>query len=80
MNKVLSRTDSDIPEALMNKEVAKAFYGISVEELRNKIQDKGVLQIISVEIALKTDEIIKELIVVDWHTNKPDILKKWYFL
>lgn len=80
MNKVLSRTDSEIPEALKNEEVAKAFYGISVEELKSKIQDREVLEVISVEIALKTDQIIKDLIVVDWHTNKPDIPKKMVFL
>jgi len=38
------------------------------------------LKVISLEIALKTDSIIKELIVVDWHTNKPDIPKKMIFL
>ncbi|MBZ9631612.1 HsdR family type I site-specific deoxyribonuclease [Salegentibacter sp. LM13S] len=80
MNKVLSRTDSEIPQALKNEEVAKAFYGISVEELKDKIQDSEVLEVISVEIALKTDQIIKDLIVVDWHTNKPDIPKKMVFL
>ena len=80
MNKVLSRTDSEIPETLKNEEVAKAFYGISVEELKDKIQDSELLEVISVEIALKTDQIIKDLIVVDWHTNKPDIPKKMVFL
>lgn len=80
MNKVLSRTDSEIPEELEDKEVARAFFGISLKELEEKITDEQVLKSLSTEIALKTDEIINDLIVVDWHTNKPDIPKKMVFL
>ena len=80
MNKVLSRTDSEIPEELEDKEVARAFYGISLKELEEKITDEQILKSLSTEIALKTDEIINDLIVVDWHTNKPDIPKKMVFL
>ena len=76
----LSRTDSEIPEELEEKEVARAFYGISLKELEEKITDEQVLKSLSTEIALKTDEIINDLIVVDWHTNKPDIPKKMVFL
>ncbi len=80
MEKVLTRTDSDIPEQLEEKEVAKAFYGISNERLKEKIQDNEIRKAVGVDIALKSDQIIKELIVVDWHTNKPDIPKKMVFL
>lgn len=80
MEKVLTRTDSEIPEKLEDKEVAKAFYGISSEKLKEKIQDEELLKIIGVDIALKSDQIIQDLIVVDWHMNKPDIPKKMIFL
>ena len=36
MNAVLSHTDSDIPESLQNTDVAKAFYGITNEELQRQ--------------------------------------------
>ena len=39
MNNVLAHTDSDIPEALKDKDVAKAFYGLTIESLSEKIQD-----------------------------------------
>ena len=39
MNNVLAHTDSDIPEALKDKDVAKAFYGLCVESLSENIQD-----------------------------------------
>lgn len=80
MEKVLTRTDSDIPEQLEEKEVAKAFYGISNERLKEKIQDEETRKAVGVDIALKSDQIIKELIVVDWYSNKPDIPKKMVFL
>ena len=39
MNNVLAHTDSDIPEALKDKDVAKAYYGLNIESLSEKIQD-----------------------------------------
>ena len=33
MNNVLSRTDNDIPEQLCDRDVAKAFYGLTIEAL-----------------------------------------------
>jgi len=36
MNNVLAHTDSDIPEVLKDKDVAKAFYGLCVESLSEK--------------------------------------------
>ncbi|WP_255702655.1 type I restriction endonuclease subunit R [Antarcticibacterium sp. 1MA-6-2] len=80
MDKVLSRTDTEIPKELEEKEVARAFYGISLKELEEKVPDEQILKSLSTEIALKTDEIINDLIVVDWHSNKPDIPKKMVFL
>lgn len=72
MDAVLSYTDSDIPEALNNREIAKAFYGLSMEGLNGKIQDIVVKREISTEAALEIDDLIKNAIldngkpIVDW--------------
>lgn len=72
MGNVLSRTDSDIPEALRDKDVAKAFYGLTNESLIEKIQDDISRRAISTQVALKIDEsIIKAVLdngrpIIDW--------------
>jgi type I restriction enzyme R subunit len=75
MDSVLSHTDSDIPSSLQNEEVAKAFYGITNEELQNKINDIELRKQISAKAALVIDEIIKKLLKVNWQ-NEVDIPKK----
>ncbi|XLS30290.1 type I restriction endonuclease subunit R [Flavobacteriaceae bacterium M23B6Z8] len=79
MDAVLNRTDSELPDSLINKDVARAFYGISLEEFESKIEDKTQLSIISETLALKCDEIIQGLRKVDW-TKSIDIPKKMIFL
>jgi type I restriction enzyme R subunit len=72
MNNVLAHTDNDIPEALREKDIAKAFYGLTLESLDGKIQDKVVKTQISVQTALQIDELIKLAVlennhpVIDW--------------
>jgi type I restriction enzyme R subunit len=72
MNSVLSHTDSDIPEVIMSRDVAKAFYGLTEEALKGKIKDKKLRREISTLTALTIDDIIKSLVldgekpVVDW--------------
>jgi len=72
MNNVLAHTDSDIPEALKDKDVAKAFYGLSLESLSEKIQDTIVRREISTQAALNIDEMIQKAVldngksVIDW--------------
>jgi len=75
MEQVLARTDSDIPVALENKDVARAFYGVSLEGLEKKVDDVEVLQIIATELALRVDDIILDKLVVDWQ-SKVDIVKR----
>lgn len=72
---VLSRTDSDIPKALENKDVARAFYGIAMEELKEKTKAKIELQDWACEIALSADAIIHPMLEVDWQ-NKVDVTRK----
>lgn len=77
--KVLFRTDSDIPEILNDREVARAFYGIALEELKEKTKAKNELRDWSSEIALAADDIITPLIEVDWQ-NKIDITRRMIHL
>ncbi|HEX4372629.1 MAG TPA: type I restriction enzyme endonuclease domain-containing protein, partial [Puia sp.] len=79
MDSVLSRTDSDIPVALQNADVAKAFYGITNEVLQNKFADVETKKQISANAALAIDEIIQKLLKVNWQ-NEVDIPKKMIHL
>lgn len=72
MDNVLTYTDSNIPAALNYNDIAKAFYGLSIEALSEKIQDKIILQEISTQAALNIDELIETAVldngkpIVDW--------------
>jgi type I restriction enzyme, R subunit len=72
MNSVLAHTDNDIPEQLSNRDVAKAFYGLAVEALTEKIQDNIIRKEISTQIALHVDDLIKKSVldnsqpIIDW--------------
>ena len=72
MNSVLSHTDSDIPEVLRSQEVAQAFYGLTIEALDGKIQDKAIKKEIAVQSALNIDELIQDAVldegkpIIDW--------------
>ncbi|UWX54334.1 DUF3387 domain-containing protein [Maribacter litopenaei] len=79
MEAVLNKTDSELPDSLKEKEVARAFYGISLEEFESKIEDKAELAMVSEGLALKCDEIIQGLKKVDW-SKSIDIPKKMIFL
>jgi type I restriction enzyme R subunit len=72
MENVLAHTDSDIPDVLKDKDVAKAFYGLTLEALTGKLQDSIVTKEIATQTALQIDELIKAVVldngkpVVDW--------------
>jgi type I restriction enzyme, R subunit len=72
MNNVLAHTDSEIPEELIDKDVAKAFYGLCVESLSENIQDYIVRREISTQAALNIDELLRKAVldsdkpVIDW--------------
>lgn len=75
MENVLAHTDDDIPEAIRDKDIAKAFYGLTLESLEDKIQDNVVKTQISVQTALQVDELIKQAVlennhpIVDWQVK-----------
>lgn len=72
MNNVLAHTDNDIPDALREKDIAKAFYGLVVESLTEKFQDTNTLKQISAQAALHIDDLIQDAVldngkpVIDW--------------
>ncbi|GBD86410.1 type-1 restriction enzyme R protein [bacterium BMS3Abin03] len=72
MDNVLAHTDSDIPETLQNKDVAKAFYGLCIEALEDKIQDTVVKKEIATQAAINIDEMILQAVldngspIIDW--------------
>jgi type I restriction enzyme R subunit len=72
MNSVLTRIDDDIPVQLENRDVAKAFYGLTVAALSEKIQDDIVRKEIAIEAALRIDDLIKQFAldngkpIIDW--------------
>lgn len=72
---VLSKTDSDIPEELKDRDEARAFYGIALSDLKEKTKSQDELKLWSTEIALTSDHIISSMIEVDWQ-NKIDITRK----
>ena len=72
MNNVLARTDKDIPEKLFDRDVAKAFYGLTVEALTEKINDDLIRREVATQSALQIDDLIRESVldhgkpIIDW--------------
>lgn len=72
MNNVLAHTDNDIPEQLKDRDVAKAFYGLTVEALTEKIQDNVVRKEVATQTALQIDDLIQDSVldngkpIIDW--------------
>ncbi len=72
MNNVLAHTDNDIPEQLKDRDVAKAFYGLTVEALSEKIQDNIIRKEVATKTALQIDDLIQnsvldnEKAIIDW--------------
>lgn len=75
MNQVLSKTQSNIPETLKNREVARAFYGICLDDLKPNFEDGEMRKIAAENIALEADKIIEDLRQIDWQKSV-DIPKK----
>jgi type I restriction enzyme R subunit len=81
MESVLSHTDKDIPTELINKDVARAFYGICLENLGKNVQDETVRRQIAIQSALAIDDIIQKAVldieapIIDWQ-DKANITGK----
>ena len=72
MNNVLAHTDNEIPDQLKDRDVAKAFYGLTVEALSEKIQDNIVRKEVATQTALQIDDLIQDSVldngkpIIDW--------------
>ncbi|MBK8848910.1 MAG: type I restriction endonuclease subunit R [Saprospiraceae bacterium] len=72
MNHVLANTDDDVPDLLRERDAAKAFYGLVLEALSDKIKNKLDCKEISLATAIHIDNLIKDSIIdngapiVDW--------------
>ena len=75
MDKVVSHQDEGFPEEVSNNDVAKAIFGISKELIINQNLSAEITKDVCVLISLQTDNIFKNLRIVDWQEN-PDIIKK----
>jgi type I restriction enzyme R subunit len=72
MENVLSHTDDELPLEIRDKDVAKAFYGLTLESIDNKLQDSIIKTQISVQTALYIDDLIRDTVlesdqtIIDW--------------
>jgi type I restriction enzyme R subunit len=72
MDAVLSHTDKDIPAELEHRNIARAFFGLTMEALATKLTDGVVRKSIATETALSVDTIIQSLVldngtpIIDW--------------
>ncbi|MFQ5637889.1 MAG: type I restriction endonuclease subunit R [bacterium] len=76
---IVNHTDSEIPEALQDREIARAFYGVSLEAIQAKIADDEPAKEIATIAGLGTDDIVRKIILdddspkIDWQF-KSDLL------
>jgi type I restriction enzyme R subunit len=69
-DKVINRTDSDVPQSLKGRDVARAFYGV-IQDGLSQVDSNGVnISEVAAELGLKVDEIILDNRIVDWVLNK----------
>lgn len=73
MQSVVNHTDDNIPGALRQHDVAKAFYGVILESLgKQEIADTRRSEI-GAEASLGIDEIIRKTKIVNWEKDNTDI-------
>lgn len=69
---VLSYTGGEIPSELEHKDIAKAFYGLTLQHLADKIENAELLQDIALQSALAIEKIVTQAVldedrpIVDW--------------
>ena len=69
MQSVLTRTGDKLPEVLHDRDVAKAFYGVVKEVVGRLGVSEAELAGVSAEIAVRIDDAIEPMAIVDWRTN-----------
>lgn len=73
MESVLSRTGDKLPEALKDRDVAKAFYGVVNEAMEGlEMKEEAVAygtNNVAADMAVQIDDAVQRLLRVDWRTN-----------
>ena len=72
MEAVRNKTNEDIPEALRERDVAKAFYGIALPFIKGNCPDTVQVKELTVKLACRIDDIILTKKQVDWN-SKSDV-------
>jgi len=78
-NNVLNHTGNDVPDVLKSREVAQAFYGITLEQFKSKTSDETANRDIAANAGIGIDDIIQASVLdngipkVDWQ-NKSDLI------
>lgn len=72
---VLNRTDSSIPDSLQGREVAQAFYGITFESIKLKMEDEALARSAAADAGMGIDGLVQSIVLdegnpkVDWVSN-----------
>ncbi|RMG81244.1 MAG: type I restriction endonuclease subunit R, partial [Bacteroidetes bacterium] len=75
---VRNRTESDIPDDLKERPIARAFYGITFEAVKDKFEDENTARSAAVAAGTGIDDLIREIVLddgapkVDWQ-NKSNL-------
>ena len=73
MEAVLSRTGDKLPEALRDRDVAKAFYGVVNEVLEGLVLNEEAASYgkenVAADLATQIDDAVRNRVVVDWRGN-----------
>ena len=67
--RVRNRTGDEIPEALANRGVAKAFFGVVHAEFSNDASQQSDARALSVTASVAIDDIVQEHRIVNWARN-----------
>ena len=70
-SRVRNRTDDDVPDVLVDREVAKAFFGVIHEVVSQASEELDAREFCAVA-SLRIDEIVSQHRIVNW-TRNPDI-------
>jgi len=65
---IRSRKDDNLPEAIRQREVAKAFYGVVREAISSHVADGDVKQVVA-DVAMRIDDAVLRERIVNWTTN-----------
>ncbi len=69
-DKVINRSDEDVPAQLAHEEVARAFYGKVLPVLKQYESDDIDAESLAVATALEIDRVVLERRAVDWTSNQ----------